>query len=65
MTIASEMHCPVTQFLMQYLGLPLSIHMPSTTSLLLIIHKLERKLSMWRVSLLFKGDPMTLVRYVL
>uniref|UniRef100_A0A8R7TKT7 Reverse transcriptase domain-containing protein n=1 Tax=Triticum urartu TaxID=4572 RepID=A0A8R7TKT7_TRIUA len=51
-TIAAEMQCPVKQFPIQYLGLPLSIRKPSTTSLMPIIHKLERKLSTWRASLL-------------
>ncbi|KAE8794954.1 retrotransposon unclassified [Hordeum vulgare] len=33
-TIASEMQCPVKQLPIQYLGLPLSIRKPSTSSLI-------------------------------
>ena len=38
---------------------------PSTTSLMPIIHKLERKLSTWRASLLSRGDRLALIRHVL
>ena len=38
--IADELHCPVAQFLVQYLGLPL-IQKPTSSSLLPIVYKLE------------------------
>ena len=63
--IADEMHCPVTQFPVQYLGLPLSIRKPSSSSLLPIVLKLERKLSTWRASMLSRGDRLALIRHVL
>ena len=59
------MHCPMTQFPVQYLGLPLSIRKPSSSSLLPIVLKLERKLSTWRASMLSRGDRLALVRHVL
>lgn len=59
------MQCPVNQFPIQYFGLPLFIRKPSTTSLLPIIYKLERKLSTWRASMFSKGDCLALVRHVL
>ncbi|XP_073363007.1 uncharacterized protein [Aegilops tauschii subsp. strangulata] len=64
-TIKSEMQCPVKHFPIQYLGLPLSIRKPPTSSLLPIVHKLEKKLSTWCASLLLKGDRLALVRHVL
>lgn len=64
-TIRAEMQCPIKHFPIQYLGLPFSIRKPPTSSLLPVVHKLEKKLSTWRASLLSKGDRLALVRHVL
>ncbi|KAE8780482.1 hypothetical protein D1007_46408 [Hordeum vulgare] len=44
-TIVAEMSCPMTEFPVRYLGLPLSIRKPSTSGLMPLVERLEKKLS--------------------
>ena len=59
------MACPISYFLVKYLGLPLSLRKPSTVDLLPLVDKLERKLSTWLGSMLSLGDRLALCRHVL
>lgn len=64
-TIRNDLACPVSAFLVQYLGPPLSLGMIPTSALLPLMDKLDKKLSTWRGSMLYLGDRLSLVRPML
>ena len=64
-SIACELACTVMDFPITYLGIPLSLRKPSTSSLRPIVEKLAKKLSSWRAMLLSCGECLALVRQVL
>lgn len=64
-TIHIEMACPMVNFPIPYMGLPLSIRKVPTSALLLLVGGMELKLSTWQASMLSRGDHLTLIRPVL
>ncbi|KAM0826833.1 hypothetical protein ACQ4PT_068603 [Festuca glaucescens] len=63
--IADQLLCPVLDFPITYLGVPLSIYKLRAQDLQPIIDTLHRKLSGWHANLLSKGDRLVLVKSVL
>ncbi|VAH63198.1 unnamed protein product [Triticum turgidum subsp. durum] len=64
-TFTASIACPIAHLPMEYLDLPLSIRKPSDIDLLLLVDKLEKKLSTWRASMLSLGHRLALVRHVI
>jgi hypothetical protein len=65
LTIAQTLHCPVKDFPIVYLGVPLSIWKLRAEDLQPLIDKLHDKLSGWPAGLLSKGDKLVLIKSVL
>jgi hypothetical protein len=63
--IAQNLHCPVKDFPIIYLGVPLSIWKLCAEDLQPLIDKLYDELSGWRAGLMSKGDRLVLVKSVL
>jgi hypothetical protein len=63
--IAQHLLCPVKDFPIPYLGVPLSICKLRVQNLQPLIDNLHNKLSGWRAGLLSKGDRLVLVKSVL
>jgi hypothetical protein len=57
--------CPVKDFSIPYLGVPLSIWKLRAQDLQPLIDNLHNKLSGWRAGLLCKGDRLMLIKSVL
>jgi hypothetical protein len=63
--ITEHLLCPVKDFPIPYLGVPLSIWKLRAQDLQPLIDNLHDKLSGWRAGLLSKGDRLVLVKSVL
>jgi hypothetical protein len=63
--IAQHLLCPVLDFPIPYLGVPLSIWKLRAQDLQPLIDKLHGKLAGWRAGLLSKGDRLVLIKSVL
>ncbi|KAM0856911.1 hypothetical protein ACQ4PT_048819 [Festuca glaucescens] len=59
--VTQHLQCPIKDFPIPYLGVPLSIWRLKTEDLQPLIDKLDNQLSGWRAGLLSKGDRLVLV----
>ncbi|KAM0867361.1 hypothetical protein ACQ4PT_041988 [Festuca glaucescens] len=63
--VADHLVCPIKEFPITYLGVPLSIYKLRAQDLQSLIDNLHHKLSGWHANLLSKGDQLVLVKAVL
>ncbi|KAM0914795.1 hypothetical protein ACQ4PT_011274 [Festuca glaucescens] len=63
--VADHLVCPIKEFPITYLGVPLSIYKLCAQDLQPLINNLHHKLSGWHANLLSKGDRLVLVKAVL
>jgi hypothetical protein len=60
-----ELRCPVVDFPLRYLGLPLTLRKPTAAQLQYLVDSVANKLPGWRASLLDRGGRLELVRATL
>uniref|UniRef100_A0ACD5YE76 Uncharacterized protein n=1 Tax=Avena sativa TaxID=4498 RepID=A0ACD5YE76_AVESA len=63
--VERELHCPITQFPLRYLGLPLSLRKPSVAQLQTLVDRVAAKLPSWKASMLNRGGRLELVKTTL
>src|SRR4051812_36140447 len=63
--VSRELGCPITQFPMRYLGLPLSLRKPSATQLQSLVDQVAARLPSWKASMLNRGGRLELVKTML
>lgn len=63
--VGTTLSCPVTSFLITYLGLPLSVRKVPVSPLLPLVEKMAKRLGTCQASLLSRGERLALVRHVL
>lgn len=63
--ISAILGCAETNFLIIYLGLPLTLHRPSKELFMPLIEKVEQKLEGWKSRLILRGGRLLLMNSVL
>ena len=63
--VGATLHCSISAFPIQYLGLPLSTRKVPTSALLPLVEKMAKRLGTWQACLLSRGERLALVRHVL
>ena len=63
--VSAALACPIAQFPITYLGLPLSLRKLPSSAFDSLIVRLQKKLPTWRAALLSRGERLALARHVL